>query len=277
MADDMARRWRPGSSSWEALPNMTRQRDHAVAVALGDGRVLVAGGGDADGNDLASAEVLAADGSGWSAVAPMHTARLGAAGGLLPGGQMIVAGGRKHDRDIDGDDLVDDRDFRDFLATAELYDPVTNVWTELAPMATDRSHAAGCVLPDGRFAVVGGYTMLDVGVQQQPDPNSVRTRQGRKSIHRDGEVYDPETNVWMPLPGLLSGCNSLSMSAHPQGRWGAALVPVAGGMLILGGVAQDGLVECELWDEDSQRWWRLPYGRVRFNRSYSRVVAMVGV
>jgi hypothetical protein len=100
---------------------------------------------DDDDLDLASAEVLAADGSSWSAVAPMHTARYGAVGGLLPGGRVIVAGGAK------------DRGWNGYLATAELWDPETNVWTQLPPMTTTRSDAAGCVLPHGRFAVVGGF------------------------------------------------------------------------------------------------------------------------
>eukprot|EP01047_Picozoa_sp_COSAG01_P054096 COSAG01_NODE_5870_length_3980_cov_35.431847_2_plen_166_part_00 len=134
-SDDKACRWQPGSSSWEALPSMSTPRQDAVAVALGDGKVLVAGGFKTSGYEdinLASAEVLAADGSSWSAVAPMHTARYGAVGGLLPGGRVIVAGGSENDDD--GENI---------LATAELWDPVTNVWTELPPMATARLHAAG--------------------------------------------------------------------------------------------------------------------------------------
>jgi hypothetical protein len=114
----------------------------------------VAGGTDHDNDDLASSEVLAADGSSWSAVAPMHTARHASrhasVGGLLPGGQVIVAGGSKEYRDYGVAD-------EDFLAMAELWDPETNVWTELPPMTTARTQAAGCVLPDGRFVVVGGH------------------------------------------------------------------------------------------------------------------------
>eukprot|EP01047_Picozoa_sp_COSAG01_P033092 COSAG01_NODE_2421_length_7726_cov_72.763472_1_plen_518_part_00 len=216
-ADDTACRWRPGSNSWETLPSMSTTRRNAVAVALGDGRVLVAGGFDDDEIDLASAEVLAADGSSWSAVAPMRAARFGAVGGLLPGGRVIVAGGAI---DLEGN----------YLATAELWDPVTNVWTELPPMTTARQHAAGCVLLDGRFAVVGGHN---------------------DSIHGDGEVYDCARNEWTPLPapmGMVGG-----------GRECAALVPVVGGMLILGGDAGDRSVEAELWDEESQRWLKVPH------------------
>eukprot|EP01047_Picozoa_sp_COSAG01_P018774 COSAG01_NODE_1024_length_12058_cov_91.598211_5_plen_512_part_00 len=225
--DDTVCRWQPGSSSWEALPSMSTPRKYAVAVAVGDGRMLVAGGVDDDYLNLTSAEALAADGSSWSAVAPMHTARCGAVGGLLPGGQVIVAGGSAED------------EFRGeyFLATAELWDPVTNVWTELPPMATARVYAAGCVLQDGRFVVVGGCGVLD---------------DGEISRWHDGEVYDCVRNEWTPLPalnGMVGG-----------GRDDAALVPVAGGMLILGGQHDDRSVEAELWDEESRRWLKLPHG-----------------
>jgi hypothetical protein len=243
--DDTACRWQPGSNSWQTLPSMSTPREDAVAVALGDGRVLVAGGGGDDGIKLASAEVLAADGSSWSAVAPMRTARLGAVGGLLPGGRVIVAGGCKHDPDIDDDDDDDDPP-PDFLATAELWDPVTNVWTELAPMATGRLHAAGCVLPDGQFVIVGGHNA--------------------EGVQRAGEVYDCARNEWTPLPapiGLVGG-----------GRYCAALVPVAGGMMILGGRPDDESVEAELWDEESQQWLKLPHGMVIDRRGFARAVVV---
>lgn len=240
-AVDEAYRWQPGSNTWETLPSMSTRRKDAVAVALGDGRVFVAGGLDDNDICLASAEVLAADGSSWSAVAPMRTARFGAVGGLLPGGRVIVAGGS------------DDENYADYCATAELWDPVTNVWTELPPMTKARLSAAGCMLPDGRFAVVGGCT--------RPAPSDTDT-----TTQSDGEMYDCARNEWTPLPtpiGMVGG-----------GRQFAALVPVAGGMLICGGDAEDRSVEAELWDEESKRWLKLPYGNVPFLRGFARAVAV---
>jgi hypothetical protein len=118
-------------------------------------------------------------------------------------------------------------------------------------MATSRRHAAGCVLPDGRFAVVGGRSALD--------------DVGFFSL-RDGEVYDCARNEWAPLPapiGMVGG-----------GRECAALVPVAGGMMILGGDADDESVEAELWDEESQRWLELPHGMIPYQRSGARAVSV---
>ncbi|TAE45918.1 MAG: DUF1929 domain-containing protein, partial [Bacteroidetes bacterium] len=47
--------------------------------------------------------------------------------------------------------------------TPEMYDPVTNTWTDLAPMAVPRTyHSIGLLLPDGRV-LVGGSGLCGVG------------------------------------------------------------------------------------------------------------------
>jgi hypothetical protein len=143
-----------------------------VTAVLSDGRMLVASGCnevDDDIHGLASAEVLAADGSGWAALPPMATARYGAAAGRLPRGQVIVAGGANTERQP--------------LASAELWDPATGNWAALPPMAQARHSAGGCVLPSGRFAVLGGY-----GNDQLP--------------RHDAEAFDPVSRAWQPLPPM---------------------------------------------------------------------------
>ena len=142
-----------------------------LAAVLFDGRMIVAGGaGGAGGGTLASAEVMAADGSGWAALPPMAAARYGAMAGRLPGGQVIVAGGN-----CNWDDEP--------LASAELWDPATGTWAELPPMARARDGAAGCVLPSGRFAVLGGLAGDDIG-------------------RGDAEAFDPVNRAWQPLPAM---------------------------------------------------------------------------
>jgi hypothetical protein len=141
-------------------------RAYAAAAVLSDGRMLVASGYDGD-DSIASVEVLAADGSGWTALRSMAAARIGAVAGRLPGGQVIVAGG------MDGDSL----------ASAELWDPVTGAWAALPPMAQARFAAAGCVLPSGRFAVLGGEGEGYYG-------------------REDAEAFDPVSREWQPLPPM---------------------------------------------------------------------------
>jgi hypothetical protein len=214
--------WAPGRAAWTPLPPMGSPRAYAVAAVLSDGRMLVASGYDDDDHDLASVEVLAADGSGWAALPPMATARYGAVAGRLPGGQVIVAGGADYGRTGDYDPL----------ATAELWDPATGAWAALPPMTQARKSPAGCVLPSGRFAVLGG-----VG-----DAPGV-TRE-------DAEAFDPVSRVWQPLPPM------------PRDLAGGAAVAVAGGLLVAGG---NGHADAMLFDEESGRWFTLsgqmPAGR----------------
>eukprot|EP01045_Picozoa_sp_COSAG04_P018348 COSAG04_NODE_1693_length_5912_cov_5.083606_1_plen_116_part_10 len=112
--------WVPGAADWAPVPDMLEGRRQFAAVALPDGRAMAIGGF----RGKASAEVLAADGSGWSALAPTGTAgtvvRNHPAAAALPCGKVLVAGGFCP------------------LNTAELWDPATGTWSDLPPMAEHR-------------------------------------------------------------------------------------------------------------------------------------------
>jgi hypothetical protein len=221
MATAAAFEWAPGRAAWTPLPPMGTARACAAAAVLSDGRLLVAGGYDGDEHDLTSVEVLAADGSGWVALPLMATARYGAVAGRLPGGQVIVAGGMNGDGDDDGND--------ESLASAELWDPATGAWAALPPMAHARNCAVGCMLPSGRFAVLGG---------------------GFGGAHRaDAEAFDPVSRAWQPLPPM------------PHHLVGGAAVAVAGGLLTVGAEHDHigtMLFDAMLFDEESRRWFTLP-------------------
>eukprot|EP01045_Picozoa_sp_COSAG04_P014031 COSAG04_NODE_1030_length_8649_cov_4.685263_2_plen_370_part_00 len=164
-----ALQWVRGATNWAPLPNISQGRCNMPAAALPDGRAMVIGGYDWDGVErtLASVEVLAADGSGWSALRPMNTKRTDPSTAVLPCGKVLVAGG--YDRD-------------DNLETAELWDPTTGAWTDLPPMEHERYQTGCCVLPSGRVAVVGGHS----GAYRHPD----------------GEVFDPVARTWQALPPM---------------------------------------------------------------------------
>jgi N-acetylneuraminic acid mutarotase len=200
-------------------------------VLLLDGRTMLIGGGSGP-QALASVLVLAADGSGWSDLPQLTGVRLGAAAALLPDGKVLVAGGRSGS-------AADTA-----LNTAELWDPATQKWTALPPMAHKRTDAAACVLPSGRVAVVGG-TGTD--------------GRGRK----DGEVFDPVTREWEP-PG--------AEMAHQHGN--ISIMAVAGGLLavgftvaVAGGLLAVGFVPPELYDEGSGRWVTLPHAMVELRQA----------
>jgi hypothetical protein len=80
----------------------------------------------------------------WDQIGDMKTARMYYASAVLADGRVIVAGG-EYDG---GKDAVD-------LLSAEIYDPVRNLWSDLrVPVNFKHIGDAPCsVLPDGRFLI----------------------------------------------------------------------------------------------------------------------------
>jgi hypothetical protein len=178
--------------------------------------------------------VLAADGSGWSDLPPLTGARVTAAAALLPDGKVLVAGGRTGAADHTA------------LNTAELWDPATQKWTALPPMAHKRTNCAACVLPSGLVAVVSGYGTGGV-------------------VRKDGEVFDPVKREWEALGAEM---------AH--GHSNISAVAVAGGMLLVSVDEDDYPNEAcpnELYDEQSGRWFKLPHAMAQL-RSSTRLASM---
>ena len=208
-----ALQWLPGTDTWSALADLPAARGGAASVRLPDGRTMLIGGlSDGGQQPLASVVVLAADGSGWSDLPPMSGGRFEPAAELLPDGKVLVAGG------------MSDTDFDTALNTAELWDPATQKWTVLPPMAHERSQPDACVLPSGRVAVVGGFGTGGV-------------------VRKDGVVYDPVRREWEPL-GAETAINSGLIDT----------VAVAGGLVQFGYKCR-----AELYDEGSGRWFSLPH------------------
>ena len=131
-------------SGWVAGEPMKKVRlDHA-AVLLADGRVLVAGGIDANGTALNTAEIYDPKTGHWTLTGAMPTPRAGFTMTVLPDGRVVAAGGYSSDPS-------------QALAAADLYDPATGGWTTTGPLSTGRRYHAATSLGDGRVLVVGGH------------------------------------------------------------------------------------------------------------------------
>ena len=81
---------------------------------------------------------------------------------LLNGKILIVGGSRASD---------------DHLAEAELFDPATGQFSQVAALHTPRHHHTATLLPDGRVLIVGGYSLPQQWLS-------------------DAEVYDPVADTW---------------------------------------------------------------------------------
>jgi hypothetical protein len=183
--------------------NMTLPRFIHRTAKLNDGRVLLTGGQSAN----APASVITnsvdafnpADNS-VSPVGPMTIRRWSHTATTLTDGRVLVTGGRTASTSATG--VV--------LATAEIYDPVTNTWTETAaPMNVARRSHTATLLPDGKVLIAGGGN----GV-------STTTSQPIQSV----EIFDPATGMF-----TLVGNMTQKRSAHSANVLGDGTVLIAGG------------------------------------------------
>jgi N-acetylneuraminic acid mutarotase len=229
----------PSSATWTLTGSMNAARAQHVAVALADGRTLVAGGYDF-GPPLRSAELFSpgspngvASGTPKSrparAVATARRMRHEARpAGIMPSkssargnasiGTWTKTGSMHVGRAFqpatllpNGKVLVEGCDSVGTGGkTAELYDPTSGIWSMTGSMSVARCGHSAILLPDGRVLVAGGSN--DAGVSS--------------SI----EIYNPQTGRWS-LGGDLNSTRAQS-----------GLAMLAGGVVLApGGYAVNGI------------------------------------
>lgn len=109
----------PSEGAWASTGDMAEGRQEHTATLLNDGRVLVAGGfGDHGPRNrrIRTAETYDPTTGEWSPAGSMRDARSGHVATLLEDGQVLVTGGLGEDSILG-------------LASAEIYDPATNIWS----------------------------------------------------------------------------------------------------------------------------------------------------
>jgi N-acetylneuraminic acid mutarotase len=185
--------------------------DHHGAEVYG-GRLYLIGGVDGSSKAPPDGKVQIYDPvtNGWSVGASMPFAA-GSCATALINGEIYAAGG------IVGDTGVYPNGFTT-NATA-MYDPVSNIWTMLAPMPVGRNHAAAST--DGsKLYVFGGR---DGGNNVANGYNTV-------------EIYDPGSNTWVSSTDPGS-----TLAPLPQARGGMGkAVYYNGDFYVMGGETSNG-------------------------------------
>ncbi len=155
------------SNTWAQKSPMPIPLHSSSTTQLADGRILVAGGSNNFGS-VDTAQIYDPAANIWSTrVSSMNESRYYHTATLLKSGKVLVAGGNKV---LNGVATAS--------KTAEIYDPATNAWTLVAPMAVVRTLPTATLLADGRVMLAGG---TDTGAANTAD-----------SV----EIYNPRAGTW---------------------------------------------------------------------------------
>jgi Galactose oxidase, central domain/Kelch motif len=192
----------PSTGTFSATGSMSTPREDHTATLLRDGRVLIIGGNDVGSHTTASAEIYDPRTGAFTPTGSMATARGFHTATLLADGRVLVTGGDAAAWDDSGP----------FLASAEIYDPKTGMFTTTGPMKTGRAHHAATLLADGRVLITGGTPGRAGG-----------NGSGTTSLTA-AELFDPATGKFS-----LTGPMTQGRVYHTATRLADGRVLVAGG------------------------------------------------
>jgi N-acetylneuraminic acid mutarotase len=229
----------PLLAKWNTADDLITGRSYHTSTLLMDGNVLVVGGTGAVKANLISAERYDPNLSHgtkigtWAATDPLKVGRAAHTATLFSDPtqplykKVLVVGG------TGGNVLASEgvsADPQSVLASAELYDPNTGLWTTSAPLNIPRFSHTATLLQNGKILVTGGFDLNDQPIAQS-------------------ELYDPVTNKWT-LIGNLTTPRALQMAIL------LTTGPNAGKVLMMGGEVSRGVEtkSVEIFDPTSGNW-----------------------
>jgi IPT/TIG domain/Galactose oxidase, central domain len=223
----------PATSTFASAGSMANARMAHTATLLPNGKVLIAGGGNAGGwgfpvfgDAAAPAELYDPSTNAFSPTGSMGIARFAHTATLLPSGKVLIAGGFSYSL-IGMNSAVAAP-----LASTEIYDPGTGRFTPGPSMAGARGGHTATLLPDGTLLIAGGLTTLGAPNYYPPTP-------GSSAVLSTAEVRDPTSGEF-----TFAGKMTAEREEHT-----ATLLP-NGKVLLVGGAtgAAGTLRSAELYD-----------------------------
>lgn len=223
------------SGTFTKTGEMSTPRFGHSATLLPDGRVLIAGGSAVvNGNStLDSAEIYDSSTGKFSVISSMTAARLWHRATLLSNGEVLITGGYTFDSNPHA------------LASAELFDPVTETFTATGNMTADRSWHTATLLNNGQVLIDGGRedetvpaelydpatgTFSAVGPSALPNyliPASstllasgkvLLTMQYSCDFADQAEVFDVATGSFVPISDMTANRGYRTTTLLPEGK-----------------------------------------------------------
>lgn len=174
-----------------AAAKLNVAREQHIAVRLGNGKVLIAGG--YNNRYLKAAEIYdPASGSFTATTEEMNTARGGAAAALFQGGKVLIAGGYNGT----------------FISSAELYDPSTDTFSFApASMSVGRHNPTATLLNDGNVLIAGGFNAAFISTAEiyNSAESAFAATTGAMSAAREGHAATLLADGRVLITG---GCNN---------------------------------------------------------------------
>jgi len=187
----------PGTGTFSPTGSLTTARTFHTATLLKDGKVLIAGGSDANNKSLSSAELYDPQTGTFTATGSMNDVRSFDTATLLQDGKVLIVGGMSSSSGSGSSGAADPA-----TASAELYDPSSGTFTKITtPLVAPRALHTATLLQDGKVLIAGG---LDTG--------------GSGDLLASAELYDPATQTFVKTGDMKHGHAFHAAAILPDGK-----------------------------------------------------------
>jgi hypothetical protein len=263
-----ALQWSPTSGVFTSIPNNLTNMFCNAAVVLSDGRVLAIGGHSDFGIGLTNTDIYNPTTRLWTPQADMHHARWYPTATVLADGRVLA---------MSGSDTCEEC----IVSIPEIYDPVSNTWTELTNAPLDVAlYPHIFVLPDGRVLQAGASrspevtSVLDLNTETWTtvDPNPVDGHSG--VMYELGKIMKSGSSADVSVSTAPSASTTYTLDmtqpspkwqqtpnmAYPRAFHNLTLLPDGSVLATGGGSTRDGVnyansvLAGELWSPQTKTW-----------------------